>query len=191
MPSLLPLFALHAALYLLKFVSDATMILKLLFTTLGTVPSPKIFGKVVALIRFSERELHKYFTPRQLSPTSISLTWDPPVDGARSLVAGVCGYRSSLECSSRRAFCHLARPPLVWEAGFKEVLCETDCHEAFMLLKDTLIFVCSEASDLILRIRELLHRPWRTEVVLIQRTANCVADALAKYAIKQGIHYGD
>ncbi|MED6172913.1 hypothetical protein PIB30_054329 [Stylosanthes scabra] len=78
-----------------------------------------------------------------------------------------------------------------WETGFKEVLCETDCHEAFSLLKDTLIVVCSEASDLILRIRELLHCSWRAEIALIQRTANCIADALAKHTLKQRIHHAD
>ncbi|MED6156291.1 hypothetical protein PIB30_013323 [Stylosanthes scabra] len=33
--------------------------------------------------------------------------------------------------------------------------------------------------------QELLHRPWRAELALIQRIANRVADALAKYVVKQ------
>ncbi|MED6157332.1 hypothetical protein PIB30_022152 [Stylosanthes scabra] len=62
---------------------------------------------------------------------------------------------------------------LAWEAGFKEVSCET------------------HASDLILRICEFLHRSWKAEIVLIQSTINCVANALAKHALKQGIHHAD
>ncbi|MED6176913.1 hypothetical protein PIB30_092902 [Stylosanthes scabra] len=32
---------------------------------------------------------------------------------------------------------------MAWEAGFKEVYCETDCHEAYVLLKDSNIPLCS------------------------------------------------
>ncbi|MED6201235.1 hypothetical protein PIB30_092857, partial [Stylosanthes scabra] len=35
---------------------------------------------------------------------------------------------------------------LAWEAGFKEVYCETDCHEAYVLLKDSNIPSCSHES---------------------------------------------
>ncbi|MED6118442.1 hypothetical protein PIB30_002695 [Stylosanthes scabra] len=41
--------------------------------------------------------------------------------------------------------------------------------------------------DLINRIHELIKRSWRVEFSLIQRTANAVADALARYAILNGV----
>ncbi|MED6223855.1 hypothetical protein PIB30_078207 [Stylosanthes scabra] len=42
-------------------------------------------------------------------------------------------------------------------------------------------------TDLIRRIHDLMGRDWRVELSLIQRTANSVADALAKYAVEYGI----
>ncbi|MED6226437.1 hypothetical protein PIB30_103725, partial [Stylosanthes scabra] len=45
---------------------------------------------------------------------------------------------------------------LTWEAGFKEIYCETDCHEAYVLLKDSNIPFCSQESVLISRIQNIL-----------------------------------
>ncbi|MED6116576.1 hypothetical protein PIB30_101522, partial [Stylosanthes scabra] len=36
-------------------------------------------------------------------------------------------------------------------------------------------------------IHELMRRSWRVEIFLIQRSANVIADALAKYAVLNGI----
>ncbi|MED6182139.1 hypothetical protein PIB30_025856 [Stylosanthes scabra] len=80
---------------------------------------------------------------------------------------------------------------LAWEAGYKEVYCETDCHEAYVLLKDFNIPSCSEESALVLKTQQILLRPWRVEVALIQRNANRVADAMAKHAIIHGVHYAE
>ncbi|MED6111660.1 hypothetical protein PIB30_054367 [Stylosanthes scabra] len=45
---------------------------------------------------------------------------------------------------------------LAWDTGFQEATCVIDCYEA---------------------------QPWRVEMVLIQRDANAVADAMAKHVI--------
>ncbi|MED6110294.1 hypothetical protein PIB30_041567, partial [Stylosanthes scabra] len=77
---------------------------------------------------------------------------------------------------------------LAWEAGFKEVYCETDCHEAYVLLKDSNIPFCSQESVFISKIQHILLWPWRIELNLIQRTAN-VADAMTKHATIHGMYY--
>ncbi|MED6200912.1 hypothetical protein PIB30_089955, partial [Stylosanthes scabra] len=38
-------------------------------------------------------------------------------------------------------------------------------------------------TDMISRIQDLMRRDWRVELFLIQRSANSVADTLAKYAV--------
>ncbi|MED6126691.1 hypothetical protein PIB30_080799 [Stylosanthes scabra] len=58
---------------------------------------------------------------------------------------------------------------LAWKASFKEVYCDTDCHEAYVLLKDSNIPLCSQEN----------------------RTANRVADAMAKHATTHGVHYAE
>ncbi|MED6195033.1 hypothetical protein PIB30_034269 [Stylosanthes scabra] len=78
---------------------------------------------------------------------------------------------------------------LAWEAGFKEVYCETDCYEAYVLLKDSNIPFYSEESVLISRIQNILLWPWRVELNLFQRTANRVADAMVKHATIHVVHY--
>ncbi|MED6196894.1 hypothetical protein PIB30_051597 [Stylosanthes scabra] len=80
---------------------------------------------------------------------------------------------------------------LASELDYKDVLCETDCHEAFILINDSVLSSFNEMSCLIRRIKDLLQRQWRVQIVLIQRTANRVADALAKFAICNGIHHAD
>ncbi|XP_057746710.1 uncharacterized protein LOC130965976 [Arachis stenosperma] len=71
---------------------------------------------------------------------------------------------------------------LAWEVGFREVTCETDCLDAFILVNDRNNQVPSSDNDLVTKIKEVLRWNWRVEVNLIQRDANQVADALAKYA---------
>ncbi|MED6164063.1 hypothetical protein PIB30_086146 [Stylosanthes scabra] len=76
---------------------------------------------------------------------------------------------------------------LAWDMGFRDVCCETDCHEAFILLKNDTFAVNNNVTELTRRIYDLMKRSWRVELALIQRTANHVADALAKYAVVQNV----
>ncbi|MED6137011.1 hypothetical protein PIB30_061013 [Stylosanthes scabra] len=66
-----------------------------------------------------------------------------------------------------------------------------DCHEAFILLQEYSVLPSNDTSDLIRRIKELLHRQWRVEIHLIQRTANKIADAVAKHALAKRITHAD
>ncbi|MED6177370.1 hypothetical protein PIB30_097508 [Stylosanthes scabra] len=45
----------------------------------------------------------------------------------------------------------------------------------------------NDVTELITRIHAQMKRSWRVEFALIQRTANHVADALAKYAVGQNV----
>ncbi|MED6211672.1 hypothetical protein PIB30_075986 [Stylosanthes scabra] len=69
----------------------------------------------------------------------------------------------------------------------KDIWCEIDCHEAYILLKADTSAANNEATDLIRRIHDLMRHTWRVEISLIQRSANVVADALAKYAVLHGV----
>ncbi|MED6221191.1 hypothetical protein PIB30_052150, partial [Stylosanthes scabra] len=77
---------------------------------------------------------------------------------------------------------------LAWDLGVRDIWCETDCHEAFILLKNDTSAANNDVTELIRRIQALMKRSWRVELSLIQRTANHVADALAKYAVVQNVH---
>ncbi|MED6163046.1 hypothetical protein PIB30_076256, partial [Stylosanthes scabra] len=76
---------------------------------------------------------------------------------------------------------------LAWDMGFRDVCCETDYHEAFILLKNDTSAANNDVTELTRRIHALMKRSWRVELALIQRTANRVADALAKYAVVQNV----
>ncbi|MED6115997.1 hypothetical protein PIB30_095958 [Stylosanthes scabra] len=76
---------------------------------------------------------------------------------------------------------------LAWDMGFIDVCCETDCHEAFILLTNDTTAANNDVTELTRRIHALMKRSWRVELALIQRTANHVADALAKYAVVQNV----
>ncbi|MED6203836.1 hypothetical protein PIB30_003125 [Stylosanthes scabra] len=76
---------------------------------------------------------------------------------------------------------------LAWENGFREVICETDNIEVYMIAHKVQDIGTGLNLDLTSKIRDLLHRNWWIEIRLIQRTANCVADAMAKTAARH--HY--
>ncbi|MED6131590.1 hypothetical protein PIB30_011193 [Stylosanthes scabra] len=79
-------------------------------------------------------------------------------------------------------------PPFqAWDLGYRDVLCETDCHEAFILLKADNSATRNDVTELISRIHELLKCSWSVDTSLIQRTANALADALAKYVVLNGV----
>ncbi|MED6222294.1 hypothetical protein PIB30_062983 [Stylosanthes scabra] len=81
----------------------------------------------------------------------------------------------------------------VWQWGVRVLfLAPVFSKENFLLFgEDSSVAIGSDANDLIMRIRELLHHFWRAEIALIQRTANYVADALVKHTLKEGIHHAD
>ncbi|MED6182598.1 hypothetical protein PIB30_029956 [Stylosanthes scabra] len=47
---------------------------------------------------------------------------------------------------------------LASELDYKDVLCETNCHEAFILINDSVLSSFNETSCLIRRIKDLLQR---------------------------------
>nr|XP_025692940.1 uncharacterized protein LOC112795212 [Arachis hypogaea] len=76
---------------------------------------------------------------------------------------------------------------LAWEAGYKQVSCETDCLKAFLLIQDRFTNIQSADHDLVSKIHDFLTWNWRADVKVIQRLANHVADAMAKFATVNNI----
>ncbi|XP_020991268.2 uncharacterized protein LOC107473021 [Arachis duranensis] len=71
---------------------------------------------------------------------------------------------------------------LAWESGFREVICETDCLEALFLVNQRMLSKDIPEWDLAKHIQEVMNWNWRVSILLIQRTANSVADCMAKAA---------
>ena len=70
---------------------------------------------------------------------------------------------------------------LAWDVDQRDVICETDCVEAFNLVtQDGFGFI----DPLVLKIRDIMHWNWRVDFRLIMRDANTVADTMAKMAMK-------
>ncbi|MED6140814.1 hypothetical protein PIB30_097088 [Stylosanthes scabra] len=78
---------------------------------------------------------------------------------------------------------------LAWECGFRDVSCETDSLDAFLAAQLHFNPEHAADTDLIMKIHEIIQWNWNAEVVLIQRTANIVANYLAKRAIDMNVGY--
>ncbi|MED6225929.1 hypothetical protein PIB30_098310 [Stylosanthes scabra] len=141
--------------------------------------------QVVALILSSSEELHRVFHLQSLSYSSLlKLSWSSPPQGSVTVNSDAC-YMSSYDIMGFG--CAIRDWKGTWKKGCADVCCETDCHEAFILLKNDTSAANNDVTELTRRIHALMKRSWRVELALIQRTANHVADALAKYAVVQNI----
>ncbi|KAL4343881.1 hypothetical protein AHAS_Ahas11G0122700 [Arachis hypogaea] len=72
---------------------------------------------------------------------------------------------------------------MAWNCECKEVICETDNLDAFLLVSQGTTSMIRNDSDLLDKIKEMLQRNWTATLVLIQRTANKAADLMAKTAV--------
>ncbi|MED6133620.1 hypothetical protein PIB30_029792 [Stylosanthes scabra] len=144
--------------------------------------------KTTMIIRHLAHEFQNLSSSRSLSANAISTTWEPPP----SLVAKFWPVVKGLFCSfpaNSIIWCELFGIwhglVLAWECGLKEIVCETDYLEAYLLVTRDNINMAMECSDLVLMIREVIQRNWVVVVKLIHRTANDVADYLAKQSARQ------
>ncbi|XP_057760187.1 uncharacterized protein LOC130980537 [Arachis stenosperma] len=72
---------------------------------------------------------------------------------------------------------------LAWDSGQRDIICETDCVEAFTIVNN--LQDCSGFIDpLVLKIRDIMSWKWRVDLRLILRDANTVADIMAKTAMR-------
>ncbi|MED6121691.1 hypothetical protein PIB30_032570 [Stylosanthes scabra] len=78
---------------------------------------------------------------------------------------------------------------LAWECGFKDVIRETDCLDAFLATRMMDPSKCDANRDLLSKIFEVIYWKWNAEIILIQRTANRVADMLARQAVTDQMTY--
>ncbi|XP_015946532.1 uncharacterized protein LOC107471560 [Arachis duranensis] len=166
-------------------------------------------SKVVSLIRSSVREFHTIFAMHQsLSPLSLCLHWVPPpvhsvklnCDASWFAPSGYAGFGCIIRnpdgcwlkgCTEKVEVCSVLFAELyaiwrglllAWESGFREVICETDCLEALFLVNQRMLSKDIPEWDLAKHIQEVMNWNWRVSILLIQRTANSVADCMAKAA---------
>ncbi|MED6114042.1 hypothetical protein PIB30_076485 [Stylosanthes scabra] len=70
---------------------------------------------------------------------------------------------------------------LARSAGYKNIICEMDCLDALQLIQ--LDYSPSTVEhDLVSKIKENLLQNWSVQLSLIQRSANSVADYMARFA---------
>ncbi|KAL4321932.1 hypothetical protein AHAS_Ahas14G0159900 [Arachis hypogaea] len=72
---------------------------------------------------------------------------------------------------------------MAWDCECKEVICETDNLDAFLLVSRGTTSMIRNDSGMLDKIKEMLQRNWTATLVLIQRTANKAADLMAKTAV--------
>ncbi|MED6173226.1 hypothetical protein PIB30_057293 [Stylosanthes scabra] len=99
-----------------------------------------LLEKVMALIRYSESEMHKIFF---LQENSISflvvLKWNPPTicDVKVNCDASRLDHDGAIDFGCGELFAIWRGLLLAWDGGYREVFCETDCYEAFILVKES------------------------------------------------------
>ncbi|MED6197613.1 hypothetical protein PIB30_058142, partial [Stylosanthes scabra] len=71
---------------------------------------------------------------------------------------------------------------LAWEAGIRNIICESDSLKAILLLRDIDAAARAMNKDLTSKILELLSRNWNASLSAVLRKANVAVDSLAKYA---------
>ncbi|MED6135852.1 hypothetical protein PIB30_050513 [Stylosanthes scabra] len=71
---------------------------------------------------------------------------------------------------------------LAWENSHREIICETDNIDLFRFAQWPYRDFGANSMDLITKIQDILSRNWTVHVNFIQRSANQVADFMAKEA---------
>ncbi|XP_072058259.1 uncharacterized protein [Arachis hypogaea] len=69
---------------------------------------------------------------------------------------------------------------MAWDCECKEVICEIDNRDMFLLVSRDTTSMIRNDSDLLDKIKEMLQRNWTATLVFIQCTANRAADLMAK-----------
>ena len=69
---------------------------------------------------------------------------------------------------------------LAWETGNRVICCETDSYEAYCILSTTNSANRDGVGALCQEIRDWLNRDWSVQLKHVYRSANMVADGMAK-----------
>ncbi|XP_015957322.1 uncharacterized protein LOC107481560 [Arachis duranensis] len=133
-------------------------------------------SKVVSLIRSSVREFHTIFAMHQsLSPLSLCLHWVPPPVHSVKLNCDASWFAPS----GYAGFGCIIRTE-------KVEVC--NCLEALFLVNQRMLSKDIPEWDLAKHIQEVMNWNWRVSILLIQRTANSVADMAKAAASVADIH---
>ncbi|KAL4275343.1 hypothetical protein AHAS_Ahas20G0097700 [Arachis hypogaea] len=165
--------------------------------------------KIVHLVQHAARDFSKVVTnQKHIIPSSLQYNWEPPPMNVCKMncdasvfengqLAGFgCIIRDSMGiwmkgCSASIPLSSVLSCELhaiwrglvmAWDCECKEVICETDNLDAFLLVSRGTTSMITNDSDLLGKIKEMLQRNWTATLVLIQRTANRAADLMAKTA---------
>ncbi|KAL4276453.1 hypothetical protein AHAS_Ahas20G0208700 [Arachis hypogaea] len=165
--------------------------------------------KIVHLVQHAACDFSKVVTnQKHIIPSSLQYNWEPPpmnvckvncdasVFENGQLAGFGCIIRDSMGiwmkgCSASIPLSSVLSCELhaiwrglvmAWDCEYKEVICETDNLDAFLLVSRGTTSMITNDSDLLGKIKEMLQRNWTATLVLIQRTANRAADLMAKTA---------
>ncbi|XP_057719616.1 uncharacterized protein LOC130934040 [Arachis stenosperma] len=167
-----------------------------------------ITDKVIGMALSLEKELRNIFELQRLSiPSTISGSWIPPSVGTFKINCDASypgsGARVGFACVSRdwkgrwqrgclgtiesrsilqgELFAIWRGFFLAWDSGQRDIICETDCVEAFTIVNN--LQDCSGFIDpLVLKIQDIMS--WKWHLRLILRDANTVADIMTKTAMR-------
>ncbi|XP_025625562.1 uncharacterized protein [Arachis hypogaea] len=148
-------------------------------------------------------------TQKHIIPSSLQYNWEPPpmnvckvncdasVFENENLANFGCIIRDSMGIWIKGCF---ARIPLssvlycefytiwrelvmAWDCESKEVICEIDNLDVFLLVSRDTTSIIRNDSDLLDKIKDMVQRNRIATLVLIQRTANRATDLMAKTAV--------
>ncbi|MED6116166.1 hypothetical protein PIB30_097660 [Stylosanthes scabra] len=80
-------------------------------------------------------------------------------------------------------------PSSIFKCGCKDVICKTDCIDAYLLVNKTHSSMDTTINDLLVKIHDAIHWDWSVSILPIQRTTNRVADLLARRTTSLRLRY--
>ncbi|MED6172949.1 hypothetical protein PIB30_054693 [Stylosanthes scabra] len=115
--------------------------------------------KVLFLIRHSTADLVRFSSLLgSLNQHHVICNWSPPpLNTVKVNCDGTITEESILRCELFAIWRGLV---LVWENDYRQVICETDSLECFLIIQSNNSAMNQEARDLQLKINEILHRDW-------------------------------
>ncbi|XP_052107421.1 uncharacterized protein LOC110273893 [Arachis duranensis] len=133
--------------------------------------------KIVHLVKHAARDFSNVvINQKHIIPSSLKYNWEPPP-------INVCKMNCDASIFENEQLAGFGWLVMAWDCECKEVICEIDNLDAFLLVSRGTTSMIRNDSDLLDKIKEMLQRNWTATLVFIQRTANRAANLMAKTAV--------